>query len=227
MPANVARQIVQSDLVGRIVREPLYDTETMVNATYNELTFFSRPQGQNNNSAAVKTIRDTNLTQANQLGVPNAHLLMGFQVNIIDAVVTATDADLDPEAYISYQRDLRSWGVFEFGLSGKTIFEIPLSEIPQGLGPLGFTTQAVASLADVHTVAYGEQRSNSYYTAKVPTRALGLFGASSPEMAGYLMIGSSTPITCKIRFNPGLVVAATDTLTLQVRLIGVRQKAIG
>ena len=227
MPANVARQIIQEDLVGRVVREPLYDTETMANATFVELTFFSRPQGQNMNSGLAKTNVHTNLTQANQLGNPNSFLLMGFQVSMIDAFVTATGAELLPEDVAGMDRDLRSRGTLEFGLSGKTLFEIPLSEVPQGLGLTGAWEQDVAADAYIHS--YGIPMPNNYYNARIPQRILTkVFKASSPMIAGYVFVNSSTPITCKIRFGAGgYVAAAANTTVIQVRLIGVRLKAIG
>ena len=70
----------------RALKQPLYDTmECPADANaVNNLTFFQAPIGQALNVTAVlKTVAETNLTQAGQLGVPQEFDLFGFNMTFL------------------------------------------------------------------------------------------------------------------------------------------------
>ena len=221
MAIAAARKLLPGRAIGRLAREPLWDTENAIASTnYAQLTFFSKPQGQAMNDGTIKSITHTNLTQAAMLGEPNQFVLMGFRVK---ARVVATDTK--PETYMAIRNQIRNQGVLQFGLSGKIFYEIPLNEVPQGLGFDGFYTQAAA--ANFMIIGYGRPEANVYYTLRIPGRVQSIFKAAAADYAGYELIDSTTPITCKLNFDPVLAIAAAEQTDIQVQLIGIRLKTIG
>jgi hypothetical protein len=221
MAIAAARKLIPGRAIGRLAREPLWDTENAIASTnYASLTFFSKPQGQAMNDGTIKSITHTNLTQAAMLGEPNQFVCMGFRVR---ARITATDTK--PETAMAIRNQIRQQGVLQFGLSGKIFYEIPLNEVPQGLGFDGFYTQTAA--ADLDIISYGRPEANVYYTLRIPGRVQGIFKAAAADYAGYELIDSTTPITCKLNFDPVLACAGSEQVDIQVQLVGIRLKTIG
>jgi len=222
MAMAAARKLIPGQAIGRLVREALYDTENAIASTnYAQLTFFSKPQGQTLNDGTVKSLTHTNLTQASMLGEPNQFVCMGFRVKVTKVAA----ADTHPETYQALRNQVRRQGTLQFGLGGKLYYDVPLNEVPQGLGFDGFYSQAAA--ADMDIVNYGRPEANMYYTLRIPSRVQGIFRSAAAEYAGYELIDSTTPITCKILFDPVLACAANEQVDIQVQLVGIRLKAIG
>jgi hypothetical protein len=224
---GIARKIDVGTEVGSVIRELLYDTEVLLtNVTYNDVAFFTRQIGQPMNNAVLKTIVETNMQQAGTLGSPDQFLLMGFQVKMINALLAG--AGITADAPIRFERTLRATSTLQFGLGGKMLLEIPMAEIPGGLGHYGRWNGIAAANGAAWAVNNGLPLPNNYYPIKVPEAAAQIFNASGPNKSGYILIDSDTAILCRIHFNPGYlsVVAAGETWTIQVRLVGVRLKGL-
>lgn len=225
MPITAAKALPEGTNIGRLVREPLYDTEALTSGnSYSSVTFFAKPQGQTMNDGTVKAIAHTNLTQANMLGEPNQFILMGFRVKPVSITTSNNTA---PEK-LALLKNFRSKGVLEFGLGGKIFYELPLNEIPEGLGFEGFWT--LGSAADGDVIRYGRPEANVYYTIRLPKRAYAIFNITSPNVVkfgGYQLINATTPITCRLTFTPALSIGADEKLVVQVQLVGIRLKVIG
>jgi len=115
----------------RPLKQPLYDTMQYAIAGQVQLRMFSVPLGQPIAAAAAnKTLADTNLEQAGQLGTPQMFDLYGFCFEA--QLITAADGSAG-DAFGIYET-----GVFEFtfGVS-RPWLQIPLTEIPRGVGPTG------------------------------------------------------------------------------------------
>lgn len=225
MPITAAPKVARGRDIGRLVREPLWDTEALVESTnYAQVVFFSKPQGQTMNDGTLKSLTHTNLTQASMLGEPSQHLAMGFRVRVVK-VSDGEGSALTPEVTLGFEQQIRRQGVLKFGLSGKIFYEIPLNEIPTGLGAYTFLTQAVA--ADAIAESWGWPQPNSFYTLRIPQRVQGLFKSSAPAYAGYQLIDSTMPITCQIAFDPVLALEASQQVDLQVQVHGIRLKVVG
>ncbi len=113
----------------RPLKNPLYDTESVPASAVTSRTYFSRPQGNADASAAIaaKTASETNLTQAGQITVPNQFKLYGFTYEV-QAGTTIADWRL-----------LYNSALFTFTFGGtRTYLQVPLLRIPQGMGPEGF-----------------------------------------------------------------------------------------
>lgn len=225
MPIAASPKLERGRDIGRLVREPLYDSEELkADTTYNSVRLFTKPVGGTMNAGTTKTLTHTNLTQASQLGEPNQHLMMGLTFRMVLAHDGAY-AELGPTAVLDYQKQLRARGVMKFGLSGKIFYELPLDLMPEGLGIYGQWTQAAA--ADEVIQTYGWPQVGAYYTLKIPPKVHTLFKGSAPEYSGYQLIDSTMPISCEIVFDPALVVAAANQVDIKVELPGIRLKTIG
>jgi len=116
----------------RPIKEPLYDTENVPTAgNAAQLIFFQRPLGQAMAQAPVgvgKTLADTNLSQASQLGTPQEFDLYGFNVRL--GIVTLADFQI-----------VMDQGVFQFNMgTGRPWLTCQLGDLPTGMGPTGATS---------------------------------------------------------------------------------------
>ena len=113
----------------RPTKQPRYDTEQVPSAgNAAQLIFFQRPLGQAFAFAPVanKTMADTNMTQASQLGTPQEFDLYGFNVRLGDTVTLADfQAVMDQGVF-----------VFNFGQANPWL-TTQLADIPTGCGPAG------------------------------------------------------------------------------------------
>lgn len=232
MAAPIAKQLIAGRAIGRLARVPLWDTEVLGEAAgaqaYQRINFFARPQGQAMLDGTNKTLTHTNLTTAGQLGQPNQFLLMGFRFKVTDAV-DADEDDLCPDVVVNMRRDIRARGVLRFGLGGRIFYEIPLNEIPDGVELTGFWTPCQTSAVDnpAYVLSNGMPEVNTYYTLKLPRRAMVKWGASNSDLVGYELIDSTTPINCTVDFSPVLNTAQNNFWTIQVQLVGVLLQNIG
>jgi len=141
MPERNAPAIVQRNADLTWKRQPLWDTNiTAVGAPgLAALLFFQVPIGTGGSGFAVKTINETNMNAAGQLGKPNQFLLEGFQVEAIMPPVGAVNL-CDEDFHAIYNS-----GLFRFIRGGNKVeLEIPLDRIPTGPGPDGFAATATA-----------------------------------------------------------------------------------
>jgi len=116
----------------RPLKQPVYDTENVPSAGgANQLLFFQRPLGQAFSQAPVgagKTLADTNLQQAAQLGTPNEFDIWGFNVRLGD---TVTLADF---------QQVMNQGVFTFNFGqGRPWLQCQMHDVPSGVASSGST----------------------------------------------------------------------------------------
>lgn len=122
----------------RALKQPLYDTmEAPTNANaVNNLTFFQTPIGQALNvTGNLKTVAETNLTQAGQLGIPQEFEMFGLNMTFMydtgyyddGAVANLLINFLDDIVEVYGQGVLR----FIFG-QNRPWLTIPLTRIPHG-----------------------------------------------------------------------------------------------
>ncbi len=115
----------------RPLQQPLYDTEIIPSSsTPSELIFFQRQLGQTTTYGSVtKTIAETNLQQPGQLANPLEFSLFGFNFEV-EPGISAAD-------YIAVYKT----SAYTFTYTGNRVYlQLPLSRIPQGIGPEGFST---------------------------------------------------------------------------------------
>jgi len=126
----------------RPLKQPLYDTENVPSAGgVAQFIFFTRPLGQNlgNAPVAIKTLADTNMTQASQLGTPQEFDLYGFNVRLGNVVTLADfQAVMDQGSF-----------VFNYG-QGRPWLRCPLADIPSGVAPSGALSIDGAAAQVVH-----------------------------------------------------------------------------
>lgn len=116
--------------VVRSYKEPLYDSEDVLAAApANELELFQRPVGQNTTGGTLKTLLQTNMRTAGQLGTPSSFDVWGFNVRYPKAI--------DINDYTA----LTTNGVFSFLIGTDTNYlTVPIEDVPSGVD-----TQGVAS----------------------------------------------------------------------------------
>jgi hypothetical protein len=152
----------------RALKQPLFDTmeaPLLVNAVTN-LTFFQTPVGQALNvSGNLKTIAETNLTQAGQLGIPQEFEMFGINVTVNyaggyydDGLGTLLADFLDDMAIIYEQSILR----FIFG-QNRPWLTIPLTAIPHGDFMLTGANQTADDSESFEFISNGESSSKEFY----------------------------------------------------------------
>jgi len=129
----------------RPLKQPRYDTENIPSAgTANTLNFFQRPIGQAFANAPVgtgKTLADTNMQQAGQLGTPTEFDVWGFNVR---TNVTITQAD---------HQIAMDQGVFTFNFGqGRPWLQTQLRDIPAGVDSHGSMAVDGAGALDVRQI---------------------------------------------------------------------------
>lgn len=162
----------------RPLKQPLYDTENIPSAgNAAALNFFQRGIGQGFAFAPVgtgKTLADTNLNQAAQLGTPNEFDVWGFNVRLMNTVTVA-----DFQAVMDQ-------GVFTFNFGqGRPWLQTQLQDIPSGVAISGSTAidgaaaqvnddlpvQGAVSVKEIYSFAVGKKpvriRSNETFGVTV------------------------------------------------------------
>jgi hypothetical protein len=188
----------------RPLRQPLYDTEIMPTTnTPAELAFFQRPQSQNTAYGSVnKSAAETNLTQAAQLPTPNQFSLFGFLIQLNAGVSLANFVQIYETC------------VFEFSFTGsRTYLQIPLAQIPQGLGPTGFSAlYGQVSPTERTVITNGVPHVRNVYQFNLGKYAL--------------MIRSNETFGTKLRWPNGAPTIATSNVRIQSYLVGIYYQAI-
>jgi len=160
----------------RPLQQPLYDTESFAAAVPTELLFFQRQLGQQQaNVATAKTAAETNLAQPGQLANPLEFSLFGFCFEVEPGVSIA-----DFNAIYS----LQAW---TFTYTGNRVYlQIPLTRIPQGVAPEGFTAVADGTAATTTTsvmVHNGVGHISNYYKFTIGRAALRIRPTESFQVA--------------------------------------------
>jgi hypothetical protein len=108
----------------RPLRQPIFDTEVFPAAGTNVLSLFSNPR--TTATGVAKDARDTNMTQASQLGTPLEFDLVGFNV------------ELQRGTPLDDSNTLYSRGEFVWFFGQNTVWlNVPLTRIPEGIGLAG------------------------------------------------------------------------------------------
>ena len=169
----------------RPLKQPMYDTEIYPAAGAGRLQFFV-------NSAtiaatgAAKTLAETNMTQNGQLGTPLEFDLIGFNMEI----ARRSDANAIADVNNIFNTGVWTW---VFGQNTPWL-TVPVTRIPEGLGPTGFSTLA-ASAATVN----GTPHVTNFFNFAVDRRARHIFSTESfrGELAypnGVVAINTATRI---------------------------------
>lgn len=202
--AGLVAQGVTPQGVLRPLKQPLYDTNIYPAAGAAALQFFAIPLGQAMPVTGVaKTLADTNMQQASQLGTPNAFELFGFKFKYQQ---TVTDAD-------DYQ-GIYDTGVFTFNFGQQRPWlQVPLTRIPAGTMPTGNNTidGQAAPGAEVMSLANGPSNTGSYYNFTVKRRSI--------------MIASNEVFSANLTYPLGAV-AITANCRISVYLVGIFNRAI-
>jgi hypothetical protein len=189
---------VQAPNYLRPLRQPIYDTDYMpASGTPAELAFFQR--GVNNQTAygSVNTsYAETNLSQSAQLPTPNQFSLFGFLV--------ALNAGVSLVNFVA----IYETSVYEFTFTGNRIYlQIPLTQIPQGLGPTGFIYGTTGT-----AVTNGVPHVRNVYQFNLGKYAL--------------MIRPNETFGGKIKWPNGAPTITTDDVRIQNFLVGLYYQAI-
>lgn len=194
-PAGILRKLTQ----------PLYDTNVLEGGVAQQrLGFFELPIGQNMPVAGVpKTIVDTNMTQASQLGTPQKFWLRGYNFEFFN-LEPDDIANTAPDLVLLYEQSLFT---FTFG-NNRPWLQIPLSQIPQGCaltGTLAFgDDQNAVEAAYLHQ---GEASVAEYYNFTVARRPI--------------RINTNEPFSAEITWPNGAVTWNTaNDQRVRVYLIG-------
>lgn len=148
---------VQKGVPAAIVRsykEPLYDAEDVLAATPAvEREYFQRPLGQTTAGGTVKTLLQTNMRNAGQLGTPLSYDVFGFNVRYPKNVTLANF------------RLLTANGVFQFIIGSDTFYlTVPIEDLPAGVDLSG------AGATDLPTIGIG--MTQNFYRFDIGGQAL-------------------------------------------------------
>jgi hypothetical protein len=195
---------VQAPAVLRPLRNPLYDTETIpFSSTPNEIVFYQRALSNTMaNAATIKRESETNLSQSGQLPNPNHFQLFGFLIEPQNNVLLA-----------NFQA-IYATSVFEFTFTGTRIYlQIPLQQIPQGLGPTGFSALYGQTAPTERTIV----------TNGVP-HVKNLYAFNIGRFA--LMIRPAETFGARIRWPNGAPTLVTADTRLRCYLVGIYYQSI-
>jgi hypothetical protein len=160
----------------RKLTQPLYDTVILENAgaAPNLYQYFIIPIGGNLAVANVpKTLADTNLDQASQLGVPSMYDLMGFNFELF----VADPTDLNDNVEDIFQLYEQSVFTFFFG-TNRPWLSLPLSQIPTGTALTGSADTSVG-VEEALFVHQGLARQDEVYDFTVRKRAIRIHSAEN------------------------------------------------
>lgn len=146
-----------------VIWDPLYDFTAYATTGHTQLSFFSAPQGQGTTSApgatGTKTLADTNMDTANQLGKGNQFYVTGFEVLYypgIDpgrsALAAARVGDFVDDIYA-----IGKSGVFTFQVGSGRVYvqQGPLMLFPPS-ARLAVSSSLVTTQSDTATSGFAE-----------------------------------------------------------------------
>jgi hypothetical protein len=156
----------------RKFRQPLYDEEKIGNgAATQTLQFFARRQGEQDNAAHQKTIRDTNLLSNGELGARQEFYLVGFtatldwNMKVVDDA-TAAHGVVTNEIWVTGQIYNDSQFTFQFARS-QPLLDLPFDRIPCGVAPVGFIHNNLAATEAAHVLTNGIQTNKEFYDIRL------------------------------------------------------------
>lgn len=196
----------------RPLKQPLYDTLLYPTAGIAQLRYFSVPLGQPIIAAgANKTLADTNLEQAGQLGTPQEFDIHGFQVEIalatggINQGVAINNNDV---------LGIMQTGVFEFNFGqNRPLLQIPLTEIPRGVGPHGMMGVDGFVAQTLREMLYcGTGDPNEYYNFTIERKPIRL--------------RSNETFNVTLSWPLGVVATAAVLTRMRVYIVGMLYAAI-
>lgn len=208
--ARIVREPPAKLALLKALKQPVYDTEVQDQAAgaTARLTFFTRPEGQADAAGVAKTRFETNLATSGQLPKPKFMDLYGFRVRIFNRGAAAPVAWADYYAMLFRAR-------FEFRVGDVTVLEIPLDEIPQGVGFSGFNALD-ASPAPLDRTEMSRGVPSVYEVFDITVRRL-------PQR-----ISHGEQIQALIEWHGGApVLTAAVSIAVRVSLIGVLYPEIG
>ncbi len=118
----------------RVTTNPVYDSELTGTSALTQIDYFRAPNGGFFQYATTtkKTLADSNLFQAGQLGSPYLFDLTQFNMKVTpNSTTPVTEADLLRFYVGSY---------FQFSFNNRPFLQIPTWELPHGVGIDGVTT---------------------------------------------------------------------------------------
>lgn len=147
--------------VVRSYKEPLYDADDVLAATPAlERELFQRPLGQTTAAGTVKTLLQTNMRNAGQLGTPLSFDVYGFNVRYPKDIVLADF------------RAITAAGVFQFIVGSDTFYlTVPIEDMPAGVDISG------AGGTDFPVIGLGQ--TENYYRFDIGGQALHLNSTES------------------------------------------------
>jgi hypothetical protein len=145
----------------RPLQQPIYDTEIIpASGTPIEIVFFQRQLGQTTAfGGTTKTEAETNIQQPGQLANPLEFSLFGFLFEVMPGTALADFVNI------------MTASAFIFTYTGNRVYlSIPLSRIPQGIGPEGFASTGSSGTSLV--VKNGVGHVSNYYKFTIGRSAL-------------------------------------------------------
>jgi len=215
MPERNAPAIEQGPATLTWKKQPLYDTflTAPVGPGVAVVQFFQIPIGAIGSGfvAPGKTVNETNMNAASQLGKPNQFQLFGFQlIAVIPPIVGGATSNTDADFAAIYTS-----GTFRFVRGGNKVeLEIPLDRIPTGPGPTGFAATAPAGVPlEAIRINNGVTHTSHYFNFGNPGKG------REP-----LTIDSTQTFRCEIVYNgaagPLITAAATRIKCYMLGILG-------
>lgn len=199
-----------------VIWDPLYDFSSYTATTgHTNLSFFSAPQGQGTTSApgalGQKTIADTNMESANQLGKGNQFYMTGVEVLFFPGIDPgrAAVAAADVGEFVDDVYNVGKSGVVTFQVgSGRTyVQQGPLMLFPPSTR-LAVQSAIITTQSDTATSGFAEVNyavfSGEVYTI-VP-----------------LLLDANQTFTCNVSWPAAVVLPSGANARLGVRLRGYR-----
>lgn len=190
------------DAVLRKLKQPLYDTTVIEGgAATQQLQFFNIPIGGAMPVAGgAKSLADTNMSQAAQLGTPQEFSLVGFNYEFF--VLEPDDiANGAPDYLLMYEQS-----TFTFVFSNnRPWLRVPLSQIPQGISATG--TGASGDITNNIEFGYLHQGLASvkeYYNFMLPNKKLihiypnEPFGVDIDWFNGAITLNTANDQRCRV-----------------------------
>lgn len=199
-----------------VIWDPLYDFNNYVGTTgHTNLSFFSAPQGQGTTSApsasGAKTIADTNMDTANQLGKGNNFYVTGIEVPVYPGI--------DPGRAAVAAADVGEFvdDIYQLSKSGVLTLTVGSGRIYCQQGPLGLFPPS-ARLAVQTAICTAESNTATSAFAEVN------YAVFSGEVYTIvpLLLDANQTFTVNMAWPAAIVLNSASNARVGVRLRGYR-----